>query len=103
MIRLVSSRLQVDEELYRCQIAFVETVVELKSGTSSRREKLKRRKCLPRPTSSLFFYVVLTVVVRLGKKVCLSVFDIRSLENVDDLIDVQFAKSSSSSERSDVV
>ena len=67
------------------------------------REEWNWRKCLPRPRSSLLFDVVLTVIVRLGEEVCLFIFDIRSIENVDDLIDVQLAKSSSSSERSDVV
>lgn len=64
---------------------------------------MKRRKCLPRPRSPLLLDIVLTVIIRLGKEVCLFVFDIRSLENIEDLIDVQLVKSSSSSERSDVV
>ena len=64
---------------------------------------MNRQKCLPRPRSPLLLDIVLTVIVRLGKEVRLCILEIRSIENIEDLVDVQLAKSSSSSERSDIV
>jgi len=89
--------------LNRCQAAFVETVIEREFRIIELERETKRRKYSPRPGSPLLFDIVLTVIVCLGKEVRLFVLDICALKYVEDLIDVQFAKSSSSSERSDIV